>query len=224
MNIGIFGSGIVAQTLGTHLSTAGHDVVLGTRTPGDVDTKRGMGTSLGQWLDAAGPHGSVATFQGCAAHGEVLINATAGTASMEALRLAGEAELADKILLDVANPLDFSRGMPPSLTICNTSSLGETIQAAYPAAKVVKTLNTMNAHIMVDPASVGGGDHHVFVSGNDADAKRTVTGYLQDWFGWKEVLDLGGIETARGAEMILPIWLSLWGSIGSPRFNFKIVR
>jgi len=224
MNIGILGSGIVAQTLGAHLSRAGHSVLLGTRTPDDLDTKRGMGATLEKWLDAAAPHGSVATFRDCAAQGEVLVNATSGTGSLAALRLAGEDELAGKILLDVANPLDFSRGMPPTLTICNTSSLGEQIQEAFPATKVVKTLNTMNAQIMVDPASVGGGDHHVFVSGNDADAKRTVTAYLQDWFGWREVIDLGGIETARGAEMILPIWLNLWGSIGSPRFNFKVVR
>ena len=138
--------------------------------------------------------------------------------------MVGAKHLDGKILIDVANPLDFSRGMPPSLTVCNTDSLGEQIQRAFPAVKVVKTLNTTNAFVMVDPAQVAGGDHTLFVSGNDAAAKTRVTELLEGWFGWKQVIDLGDITTARGTEMLLPIWIRLMGALKTPMFNFKIVR
>ena len=127
------------------------------------------------------------------------------------------------MLIDVANPLDFSQGFPPSLNPVNTDSLGEQIQRAFPEARVVKTLNTMNASVMVDPASVAGGDHSVFVSGNDADAKGIVSGLLKD-FGHRDIIDLGDITTARGAEMVLPIWVRIWGALGTGAFNFKIAR
>jgi hypothetical protein len=144
--------------------------------------------------------------------------------TLEALKLAGEAIFDGKVLIDVSNPLDFSRGMPPFLTACNTDSLGEQIQRALPRARVVKTLNTTTASVMVDPAKVAGGDHDLFVSGNDADAKARVTELLKRWFGWRSVIDLGDITSARGAEMILPIWVRLWGALGTPMFNFKISR
>jgi predicted dinucleotide-binding enzyme len=153
-----------------------------------------------------------------------VVNATQGAVSIDALKAAGEKNLEGKVLLDLANPLDFSKGMPPSLTVCNTDSLGEQIQRAFPRTKVVKTLNTMTALLMVDPARVGGGNHHVFVSGNDAGAKARVSGLLRQWFGWREVIDVGDITTARGTEMLLPIWVRLWGALGTPFFNFKIVR
>lgn len=144
----------------------------------------------------------------------MVINATSGTASLEALRLAGEQNLEGKILMDIANPLDFSRGMPPVLSVCNTDSPGEQIQRAFPKANVVKTLNTTNAMVMVDPSLVAGGEHDLFVSGNDAEAKGRVSELLRTWFGWRSVIDLGDITTARGAEMVLPIWLRLWGALG----------
>ena len=153
-----------------------------------------------------------------------MINATSGTVSLEALRLAGEQNLRGKILIDVSNPLDFSKGMPPTLTVCNTDSMGEQIQRAFPDAKVVKTLNTTNVNVMVDPAQVAGGDHDLFVSGNDAAAKARVTELLRQWFGWRTVIDLGDITTARGVEMLLPVWLRLMGALGTPLFNFKIAR
>lgn len=127
-------------------------------------------------------------------------------------------------MLDVANPLDFSRGMPPTLTVCNTDSLAEQLQAAFPRLRVVKTLNTTNAMVMVNPGTVAGGDHSLFVCGNDAQAKASVTGWLGEWFGWRDVIDLGDVTAARGAEMILPIWIRLWGALGTPMFNFKIAR
>jgi len=224
MRVGILGSGVVGQTLGAKLAERGVDVVLGTRTPAQVTDKRGMGAPLSEWIAKAGGHGKLGTFAEAAAHGELVINATSGGASLEALSMAGAKNLDGKILIDVANALDFSKGMPPTLSVCNTDSLGEQIQRAFPTAKVVKTLNTMTALVMIDPASVAAGDHDIFVSGDDADAKARVSALLKEWFGWKSVIDLGDITTARGTEMLLPIWLRLWGALGSPMFNFKIAR
>ena len=224
MKVGILGSGMVGQTLGAKLAQRGVDVVLGTRTPNQLGEKRGMGASLSEWVSRAGKNARLGTFAEAAAHGEVVINATSGTGSLEALKLAGAKNLDGKILIDVANPLDFSKGMPPSLTICNTDSLAEQIQKTFPGAKVVKTLNTTNAYVMVDPSQVAGGNHDIFVSGNDAEAKQRVTRLLKEWFGWQSVIDLGDITTARGTEMLLPIWVRLYGALGTPMFNFKIAR
>jgi hypothetical protein len=224
MKVGILGSGMVGQTIGAKLAERGVDVMLGTRTPKQVDDKRGMAAPLAEWLAKVGKKGRLGTFAEAAAHGEVVINATSGTSSLEALKLAGAKNLDGKILIDIANPLDLSKGMPPSLSICNTDSLAEQIQKAFPDAKVVKTLNTTNAYVMVDPGQVAGGDHDIFVSGNDAEAKTRVTSLLKEWFGWKSVIDLGDITTARGTEMVLPIWIRLWGALGTPMFNFKIAR
>ena len=224
MKIGIIGSGVVGQTLGAKLVERGEDVVLGTRSPGNVSDRRGFGQSLDEWLKATGSKGRIGSFADAAAHGEIVFNATSGTVSLDALRLAGEQNLRGKILIDVSNPLDFSKGMPPTLTVCNTDSIGEQIQRAFPEAKIVKTLNTTNVNVMVDPRQVAGGDHDLFVSGNDAAAKARVTELLRQWFGWRNVIDLGDITTARGVEMILPVWLRLWGALGSPMFNFKIAR
>jgi hypothetical protein len=224
MKIGILGSGTVGQTLGAKLVERGEDVILGTRSPTQLDAKRGMGKSLAEWLSQVQGKARVATFAAAAAHGEILINATSGDGSLPALRSAGEQHLNGKILIDVANPLDFSHGMPPTLSVCNTDSLGEQIQRAFPQVKVVKTLNTTTVLVMVNPGSVGGGDHHLFVSGNDAGAKTRVVELLRHWFGWREVIDLGDITTARGAEMLLPVWLRLWSALKTPMFNFKIVR
>jgi len=224
MKIGIIGSGVVGQTIGAKLVERGEDVVLGTRSPGSLNDKRGFGQSLDDWLNATGSRARLGTFADAATHGEIVINATSGTVSLEALRLAGEQNLRGKILIDISNPLDFSKGRPPTLTVCNTDSVGEQIQRAFPDAKVVKTLNTTNVNIMVDPGQVAGGNHDLFVSGNDAAAKARVTELLRQWFGWRTVIDLGDITTARGTEMLLPIWLRLWGALGSPMFNFKIAR
>ena len=224
MKVGILGSGVVGQTIGAKLAERGVDVVLGTRTPSRLDEKRGMGGPLAEWVAKVGKKGRLGTFAEAAAHGEIVINATSGTGSLQALSMAGPKNLAGKILIDIANPLDFSKGMPPSLTVCNTDSLAEQIQKAFPEAKVVKTLNTTNAYVMVDPSLVAGGEHDIFVSGNDADAKQRVTSLLKEWFGWKSVIDLGDITTARGTEMLLPIWVRLWGALGTPMFNFRIAR
>ncbi len=131
--------------------------------------------------------------------------------------------LRGKILVDVANPLDYSKGMPPTLSICNTDSLGEKIQSEFPEARVVKTLNTMNCKIMVNPKLVPG-EHDVFVCGNDFEAKTRIIGILKNWFGWTEVIDLGDISGARATEMILPLWVRLLGKYQNPNYNFKIVK
>ncbi len=153
----------------------------------------------------------------------MLVNATNGKGSLPALEAAGAEAISDKVLIDISVPLDFSRGMPPSLFVCNTDSLGERIQRAFPDARVVKTLNTVNARVMVDPKALAGGGHTMFVSGNDPQAKQAATKLLGE-FGWTDILDLGDISTARGTEMYLPLWLRLFGAVGSPMISIKVVR
>jgi predicted dinucleotide-binding enzyme len=164
------------------------------------------------------------TFADATKHGEVVFNVTNGMASLDALHMAGEANLSGKVLVDIANPLDFSKGMPPSLTVCNTDSMGEQIQRTYPNAQVVKTLNTVTASLMVNPSQVGNADHTMFVCGNDTAAKAQVTAWLKEWFGWKDVIDLGDITNARGMEMVLPLWVRLFRTLQTPLFNFKVVK
>ncbi len=224
MHIGILGSGIVAQVLGTRLIELGDDVMLGTRDATRLDEKKNQAGTLREWLAGVDGKGRVGTFAEAAQHGDVVINATNGAASLDALRLAGEAHLNGKVLLDVANPLDFSHGMPPTLSVKDTDSLGEQIQRAFPQVRVVKTLNTMNCYIMAYPQQLAGGDHTVFVSGNDADAKKQVAALLTR-LGWQDIFDLGDITTARGAEMLLPLWLRAAAQLGfGTPFNFKLVR
>jgi predicted dinucleotide-binding enzyme len=226
MKIAVLGTGMVGRTIAGALAGLGHDVVIGTRDPQATLARTEpdmMGTApLAQW-HAANAGIDVAAFADAASGAELVVNATNGGGSLAALAAAGTGNLAGKIIMDVANPLDFSQGMPPSLNPVNTDSLAEKIQRAFPEAKVVKTLNTMTASVMVDPARVAGGDHSVFVSGDDADAKAAVTELLKG-FGHRDVIDLGDITSARGAEMILPIWLRIWGALGTGEFNFKIAR
>jgi 8-hydroxy-5-deazaflavin:NADPH oxidoreductase len=222
MKVAIIGSGIVSQTLGKKLVEMGHDVVLGTRDPNKLDEAKGWAGSLNDWLNAVENKATVATFAAAAAHGEIVINATHGMASLAALQIAGTENLQGKILIDVANELDFSQGMPPKSMAADTISLGEKIQSAFPNTKVVKTLNTMNCQMMVDPKQLGDGNHTVFMSGNDADAKVKVTELLQS-FGWTDIFDLGDITSARGTEMMMPLWLRAFGKLGNVPYNFKIV-
>lgn len=215
MKIGVLGTGVVGQTIATKLVSLGHDVKMGARVAGNEKAEK--------WVKDNGSRASQGTFADAAAFGEIVFNCTSGMASLDALRQAGARNLDGKILIDVANPLDFSKGMPPTLSVCNTDSLGEQIQRAFPTARVVKTLNTMNTSVMVDPRLVPG-DSDVFVSGNDAAAKAQVTEMLRTWFGWRSVVDLGDITSARGTEMLLPIWLRLWGTFKTPNINFHIAR
>ena len=214
MQIGILGTGVVGQTIGARLTQLGHDVMLGSRSA--------TNEKAAKWVSENAPRAKQGTFASAAEFGEIVFNCTSGGVSLEALGAAGPANLAGKTLVDVSNPLDFSKGRPPTLAVCNTDSVAEQIQAAFPDARVVKTLNTMNAAVMVNPGLVPG-EHDVFLSGNDASAKAQVTDILRA-FGWRNVIDLGDITTARGPEMVLPLWLGLVGAFKSPIMNFHVAR
>jgi predicted dinucleotide-binding enzyme len=225
MNIAVLGTGMVGQALAGRLDTLGHSVVVGTRDPQATQARTepdGMGNPPFSAWHAQHPAVGLATFAEAAAGADLVFNASSGAAALELLRLAGAENLAGKVLVDIANPLDFSAGFPPTLFVKDTDSLGEQIQRAFPETKVVKTLNTLNASLMVEPKTLGESST-VFVSGEDAAAKAVVVEILES-FGHEDVIDLGGIETARGTEMLLPIWLQLMGRLGTPQFNFKIVR
>ena len=226
MRFGILGTGVVGKTLAPHLTGLDHDMMVGTRDPQET-LSRTEPDQYGSppFSDWQQEHHEVklGTFGEAAAHGEMVVNATSGAVCLEALELAGAENLNGKVLIDISNPLDFSKGMPPTLSVSNTDSLGEQIQRRFPEAKVVKTLHNMNAYLMVDPAQLAEADHTVFVCGDDPEAKAKVTELLGS-FGWADVIDLGDITTAQGTEMLLPIWLRLFGALKKPVFNFKIVR
>ena len=216
MKIGVLGTGIVGSTIASKLCALGHEVMMGSRAAGNEAAR--------SWVESAGPNASEGSFADAAAFGALVFNCTSGMHSLAALEAAGGANLAGKVLVDVANALDFSQGRPPTLSVCNDDSLGEQIQRAFPSARVVKALNTLNCLVMVDPARVPG-DHDVFICGNDAGAKAQV-GTLIKSFGWqgRQIVDLGDITAARGTEMYLPFWLRLFGVVQSGDFNIKLVR
>lgn len=229
MKIAIIGTGSVGQTFATKLTSLGHEVMIGTRNVKEklaITAKDGMGNPPFSEWHAANKNIKLGTFAEAAAFGEIILNVTQGGNSINALKLADAKNLKGKVLIDVANPLDFSKGMPPSLLpeLSNTNSLGEEIQKTFPETKVVKTLNTMWAGLMVNPNMIGGGDHTVFICGNDADAKAKVKLLLNE-FGWKNnnILDLGDISSARGTEAVLPVWLRIWAATQNGAFNIKIV-
>ena len=217
MKIGILGTGMVGQAIATKMIQLGHTVKMGSRS--------GKHEKAEAWIAANGESASQGTFAETASFGEIIFNCTKGEITLEVIKQAGAENLKGKILADVTNPLDFSKGMPPTLLIVNDNSLGEEIQKALPDTHVVKTLNTMTAPVMVNPSLVNGGDHSVFLSGNSQEAKAKVGALLQE-IGWKEnnIIDLGDITTARGSEQLLPIWVRLYAAMGSPMFQFKIVK
>lgn len=227
MRIGVFGTGMVGQIVSAKLVECGHDVMIGTRNVHDtlawIENDKFGNPPFSDWYKS-NSNVKLGTFADAAAHGELLINATTGQGSLPALRSAGDANLEGKTLIDVSNPLDFSRGFPPSLYVCNTDSLGEQIQREFPGLKVVKTLNTVNAHVMVAPKSLANGDHTMFICGDDAAAKQTVTSLLKQDFGWEHITDLGDITNSRATESILHIWIRLMGVLQTPLFSFKVVK
>ena len=226
MRIAVFGTGMVGKTVAGKLDELGHEVSVGTRDPEATEARTEPG-QLGDpsYADFIAQHPNVKTrtYADAARDAEIVVNATSGAGALAALKSAADG-LAGKVVMDIANPLDFSNGFPPTLSVCNDDSLGEQIQRAFPDAKVVKTLNTVNAYLMVDPQRLAGGDHTMFVCGNDADAKQKVTSLLTEGFGWKDVLDLGDISNARGTEMLLPIWTRIYAATQQPMFGFKVVR
>src|SRR5215212_1702070 len=194
MRFGILGTGVVGKTIAARLDDMGHEVMVGTRDPEETmartDPDQYGSPPFSAWQQE---HQGVrlGAFSEAAAHGETVVNATSGAVSLEALEMAGEDNFNGKTLMDISNPLDFSQGMPPTLWVSNTDSLGERSQRRFPEAKVVKTLHTMSAYLMVDPAQLSGADHTVFVCGDDAEAKAEVTELLRS-FGWQDIIDLGG--------------------------------
>jgi 8-hydroxy-5-deazaflavin:NADPH oxidoreductase len=215
MRYGVLGTGTVGRVLAGRLVEVGHEVRMGSRTPDNE--------AAATWAAEAGPNASHGTFADAAEFGHTVMNCTGGAVSLDALAAAGAENLAGKVLIDVSNPLTFETGRL-TLTVCNTDSVGEQIQRAYPEARVVKTLNTMGNEVMIHPEQLPG-RHCVFMSGDDAEAKQLVAGMLES-FGWppEAIVDLGGIETARGPEMYLVLWIEMMQAGGDRRFNIDIIR
>ncbi len=216
MRIGVLGTGDVGRHLGSRLVGDGHEVTLGSRTPDN--------TVAADWAATNGDSAAHGTFEAAVDSADMVVNALPGEVCLEVLAGLADGALRGVTIMDVANPLDFGGGFPPVLSVCNTSSLAEQIQRAHPAARVVKTLNTMHHTIMVDPARLGG-DHVAFICGDDIDAKQLVTTLLTGW-GWPEtsIVDLGDISNARGTEMYLALWTRVYAALGTGEFNIGIVR
>lgn len=214
--IAVLGTGMVGNTIGTKLISLGYEVMMGSRS---ATNEKALA-----WAEANGEKASAGTFEEAAKFGDPIFNCTKGEIALEVFKMAGPRNFAGKTVIDIANPLDFSKGMPPSLipALSNTNSLGEEIQKLLPEANIVKSLNIVNCEVMVD-AKKSGGEPTMFVSGNNAAAKQEVNDILQQ-FGWTDIIDLGDISTARGTEMLLPIWLRTWQATGNGHFAFKIVR
>jgi 8-hydroxy-5-deazaflavin:NADPH oxidoreductase len=215
MKIGVLGTGMVGKAIASKLVEVGHEVRMGSRTADNAEATA--------WANDSGDRASNGDFADAAAFGELLFNCTGGMVSVAALEQAGEDNVNGKVVIDVSNPLDFSQGMPPILSVANTDSVGEQLQRRFPQAKVVKSLNTMNCAVMVDPGSVPG-YHNVFVSGDDDGAKRTAKDILNQ-FGWSDdtIIDLGDIKSARGAEAFVLFWVFLRGALGGNQFNLGVV-
>jgi predicted dinucleotide-binding enzyme len=214
MKIAVLGTGMVGESIATKLAALGHEVCMGARSA--------TNEKAADWVARQPKGASQGTFAEAARHAEIVFICTRGDVTLDALNLAGRDNLAGKVLVDIANPLDFSKGMPPTLFVSNDDSLGERIQRAFPDAQVVKTLNIVNADVMVNPGQVSG-ELSMFLCGNVAEAKAKIRQLLES-FGWKDVLDLGDISAARGMESVLPIWLRLWQALGTASFGFKVVR
>lgn len=214
MKIGILGTGMVGKTLGTKLVACGHEVRMGAREAANE--------AAAAWASEAGPRASTGTFADASAFGEVVFLCVLGEVATKVVQAAGDG-LAGKVLVDLTNPLDFSEGMPPKLFTSGGDSLGKRVQAAAPQARVVKTLNTVSCNVMIDPASVPG-DHGLFVCGDDADAKAKVVSLLREDFGWRTFHDLGPLAMARCTEGYLPLWVSLYGLMGTDRFNVAVQK
>ena len=215
MKIAVLGTGSVGETIGGKLVSLGHEVKMGSR---NATHEKGLA-----WVKATGAKASLGTFADAAAFGELAFNCTSGHGSVPALESAA-AGLKGKLVIDIANPLDFSKGFPPSLFTGNTDSLGEQAQRALPNSKVVKALNHVTAGLMIDAGRVAGGDHDALICGDDPEAKGQVTKILKEWFGWQRVIDLGDISKSRGTESYLALWVRLFGALGTPDFNIKIMR
>jgi predicted dinucleotide-binding enzyme len=209
MKIAILGTGAVGPALAKAISAAGHQVTIGTRDPEETRQRE-------HWAGIDLPLAAYGDLDA-----EVLINATNGRGSLPALQAVGDA-LDGKVVIDTSNPLDFSQGFPPSLFVSNTDSLAEQLQRELPQARLVKMFNTMANQVMINPRGLDA-DSTIFVAGNDAAARQTAASIAAD-LGWTDVFDLGDLTAARGLEMFLPLWVRIFGQLGRPEFNIKLVR
>ncbi len=212
MRIAVVGTGSVGRTLAPAFAALGHEVVVGTRDPGTTAARADWALDL-----------PLRAYADVAEGADLVVNATNGQASLVALDALGADALAGRVLLDVANPLDFSAGFPPTLTVKDTDSLAEKIQRTFPETRVVKSLNTVSCAVMVDPSRVGDGATTMFVAGDDAEARGLVISLLEA-LGWRDVIELEDLSAARGMEMWLPLWVRLMGRLGTADFNLRIVR
>ena len=220
MKIGVLGTGTVGESIASALVEKGFDVMMGSRTQNNK--------KAAEWVAQANEHASQGNFNDAAAFGDMLFLCLNGANAMQAINTIDKENLAGKIVVDITNPLDFTKGLPPQIVegLGNSNSLGEEIQKAMPESKVGKTLNTVNYKLMVDAREVNKADHNLFMCGDDAEAKNKVRKFLADHFYWKadRIIDLGGIESARAIEAIVPFWVLVYRSLGTPLFNFKIVK
>lgn len=226
MKVAVIGTGAVGQAIATKLSLLGHKVFIGTRNVSESRSKTkadDWGTpGIGSWIKEH-PEVDLLPFKQAVENGkDLIIFAVAGMAAFDCLEKIGKDQLDNRVLVDITNPLDFSQGFPPTLSICNTESLGEKIQNSYPRVKVVKGLNTVTSAIMGNPETIEG-DHNLFICGNDQEAKKLVTDLLTS-FGWRErnIIDLGDITSARGTEMLMPLFIRLLGKYQNPFFNLHV--
>ena len=214
MLIAVLGTGVAGRALSTRLAELGHTVTMGTRDPDETRMRP-------DYVEISGVQ--LAGFAEAAADADVVVVATNGTATLEVLRAIGEDRLAGMVVMDVSNPLDFSAGFPPTLSVKDTDSLAERLQRANPTAQVVKALNTVNCSLMVTPQHLADGDHTIFIAGDDAAARAHVKSVLQD-LDWVDIVEFPALEAARGLEMYLPLWVRLMQQLGTPQFNVKLVR
>lgn len=220
MKVGVLGTGVVGEAIASALASKNNFVMMGSRTANNE--------KAGSWAKKTGKYATTGTFNDAALYGDIIFICLSGEYVLDVVKDLSEESLRNKIIVDVTNPLDFTKGMPPRILegLGNNTSLGEEIQSLLPNAYVVKTLNTVNYKLMVDARLINSGEHNLFVCGNNADAKNKVMHLLVDNFHWKadRVIDLGGIEMSRCVEAIVPFWVAVYQKLGTPLFNFKIVQ
>jgi len=213
MRVGVLGSGQVGQRLAAGFRGRGHEVMIGSRDPAKPELVR--------WLSGEGAGIEAGTFAAAAAHGELVVLAVLGNAAEQAIAEAGPENFSGKVVIDAMNPLDFSGGFPPKLSIAGQDSLGERVQRALPDARVVKAFNTIGSAYFVDP-NFTEGDPTMLIAGDDEDAKRAVADVLAD-FGWSQTVDIGGIEGSRELEAICIAWVKIGGARGAWDHGFKLL-
>ena len=211
MKIGILGSGDVGKSFARAFAATGNDVKIGSRNP----------EKLSDFVKQAGGKVTAGTFQETARFGEIIVVATHGVGTEEAIRLAGPENLAGKVTIDATNPLDFAPGGPPRLAIGHTDSLGERVQRSAPNAKVVKAFNTVGNSLFYKP-QLKGGPPDMFICGNDAEAKKAVSRICSEW-GWG-VIDIGGIESSRYLEPMCMTWVIHGVLSGTWSHAFKMLH